>query len=149
MIRFNIIGTGFLDIEDTGGIAFKTENQHFRFADISLGRSVEFSVPATDRNRMLLGFGEDPAEAGDMLRVVHGAQMVYDGGAKMGSLSVTAYEGNAFKCVFSIGNAEWLDRLQDLKLSDTGFDWPKGVSWAFLETAVRRKRNLQTYYTMC
>lgn len=129
MIRFNIIGTGFLDIEDTGGIAFKTENQHFRFADISLGRSVEFSVPATDRNRMLLGFGEDPAESGDMLRVVHGAQMVYDGGAKMGSLSVTAYEGNAFKCVFSIGNAEWLERLQDLKLSETGFDWPKGVSW--------------------
>lgn len=129
MIRFNIIGTGFLDLEDTGGIAFKTENQHFRFADISLGRSVEFSVPATDRNRMLLGFAEDPAESGDMLRVVHGAQMVYDGGEKMGSLSVTAYEGNAFKCVFSIGNAEWLERLQDLKLSDTGFDWPKGVSW--------------------
>ena len=129
MIRFNIIGTGFLDLEDTGGIAFKTENQHFRFADISLGRSVEFSIPATDRNRMLLGFGEDPAESGDMLRVVHGAQMVYDGGAKMGSLSVTAYEGNAFKCVFSIGNADWLERLQDLKLSDTGFDWPKGVSW--------------------
>ena len=134
MIRFNIIGTGFLDIEDTGGIAFKTENQHFRFADISLGRSVEFSVPATDRNRMLLGFGEDPAESGDMLRVVHGAQMVYDGGAKMGSLSVTAYEGNAFKCVFSIGNAEWLDRLQDLKLSDVGFDFVKGLSWSQLGT---------------
>ena len=136
MIRFNIIGLGFLDLEDTGGIAFKTENQHFRFADISLGRSVEFSVPATDRNRMLLGFGEDPAESGDMLRVVHGAQMVYDGGAKMGSLSVTAYEGNAFKCVFSIGNAEWLDRLQDLKLSDTGFDWPKGVSWGPSQTVI-------------
>ena len=49
MIRFNIIGTGFLDFTDEGGISFKTENQFFRFSDISLGRSVEFSVPATDR----------------------------------------------------------------------------------------------------
>lgn len=130
MIRFNIVGHGFLDIEDTGGIAFKAENQHFRFADISLGRSVEFSVPATDRNRRMLGFGEDPAESGDMLRVVHGAQMVYDGGAKMGSLSVTAYEGEAFKCVFYVGNSGWIERLQEMKLSDTGFDLPKGLSWS-------------------
>ena len=75
MIRFNIIGTGFLAFEDKGGISFKTENQFFRFADISLGRSVEFSVPATDRNRLMLGFGEDPSESGAMLRANHQCQM--------------------------------------------------------------------------
>lgn len=130
MIRFNIIGTGFLDFEDKGGISFKTENQFFRFSDISLGRSVEFSVPATDRNRLMLGFGEDPAESGTMLRANHQCQMVYDGGEMMGTLSVTAYEGNAFKCVFYMDVAPWIATMQSLKLSDCPTSFNKGdIVW--------------------
>ena len=66
MVRFNIIGYGFLDIADPSGVAFKAENPFFRFAEISLGRSTEFSVPTTDYNRQLLDFGEDAAEQGTM-----------------------------------------------------------------------------------
>ena len=130
MIRFNIIGTGFLDFTDKGGISFKTENPFFRFSDISLGRSVEFSVPATDRNRLMLGFGEDPAESGTMLRANHQCQMVYDGGEMMGTLSVTAYEGNSFKCVFYIDVAPWIATMQSLKLSDCPTSFNKGgIVW--------------------
>ena len=111
MVRFNIIGYGFLDIADPTGVAFKTENHQFRFCGISLGRSVEFSVPATDRNREMLGYGEDPAETGEMLRRNYPCQLVYDGGMKMGTIAVTAYESEAFKCVFTIGNAEWIETL--------------------------------------
>lgn len=135
MIRFNIIGTGFLDFEDGGSLGFKSQNPHFRFCDISLDRSVEFTVPATGRNRAMLGFGEDPNEYGEMLRKLHACQMVYDGGAALGTLAVTAYEGEAFKCVFYKGGSDWLDRLQDLKLSDC-ITTAKGIVWDGNGTAV-------------
>jgi len=129
MARYNIIGTGFLDLAQ-GGMAFKQENQHFRFADISLGRSVEFSIPATDRNRKMLGFGDDPATYGEMLRGRHQCQCVYDGGTVMGTLAVTAYKGDAFSCVFYLDDAEWLRSLDQRKLSECPEIWNKGVPWS-------------------
>lgn len=129
MVRFNIIGHGFLEMADPTGVAFKTENHQFRFCDVSLGRSVEFSVPATDGNREMLGYGEDPAETGDMLRRNYPCQLVYDGGMKMGTIAVTGYESNAFKCVFTIGNAEWIETLQNKKLSECIVTESKGVVW--------------------
>lgn len=129
MVRYNIIGTGFLDLAQSG-MAFKQENQHFRFADISLGRSVEFSIPATDRNREMLGFGDDPSTYGDMLRVRHDCQCVYDGGTVMGTLAVTAYKGDAFSCVFYLDDAEWIRSLDQRKLSDCPEIWNKGVPWS-------------------
>lgn len=135
MIRFNIIGTGFLDFEDKGGLAFKIENQQFRFAEISLGRSVSFSVPATDRNRMMLGFSEDPSENGDTMRSVYDCQMVYDGGQRMGVMTVTEYSGNAFKCVFYMDGAEWITALQKKKLSDCYCSF-KGVLWSRINSLI-------------
>lgn len=134
MIRFNIIGTGFLDFEEHGNLAFTAQNQWFRFADVSMSRSVEFKIPATERNKKMLGYGEDVNNYGDMLRVNHECQMVYDGGAMMGTLSVTAYEGNAFKCVFFLKSAPWIDRLQELKLSDCPTSFTKGVPWTAVAT---------------
>ena len=135
MIRFNIIGTGFLDLQEGSGIAFKTENQQFRFADISLGRSVEFTVPATDYNRRMLGFAEDPAEYGEFARRSIDCQMVYDGGAMMGTINITGYENKAFKCVFVMNGAEWLNDLQNKKLSECVTSFDKGILWSS-QTAV-------------
>lgn len=130
MIRFNIIGSGFVDMQAGSGLSFKRENQWFRFADISLGRSVEFAIPATNTNRRLFGFGEDPSEYGDMLRKSLECQMIYDGGLVNGTLNVTGYEGDVFKCVFLLDNAEWINTLQGLKLSDCVTSFDKGVLWA-------------------
>lgn len=130
MVQFNIIGHGFLDVDDPSGVSFKMENQQFRFAEISLARSTEFSVPATDKNRMMLGFGEDPAETGEMLRKVWPAQMTYDGGTVDGTIAVTGYSSEAFTCVFTIGNAEWIDAIQNRKLSECVSSWDKGVPWS-------------------
>lgn len=130
MVRFNIIGHGFIDVADPSGIGFKRENQYFRFAEITLGRSTEFSVPMTQHNCSIMQFGEDVNEQGEMLRRVFSAQMVYDGGVKNGTIAVTAYEGEAFRCVFTIGNAEWITALQNKKLAECGLDWAKGVLWA-------------------
>lgn len=130
MVRFNIIGYGFLNVADPSGVAFKAENPFFRFADISLGRSTEFSVPATDHNRQMLGFSEEPAETGEMLRRVFPAQMVYDGGVVNGTIAVTGFASEAFTCVFTVGNADWIDALQNRKLSDCISSFDKGVTWA-------------------
>ncbi len=129
MLRYNIIGTGFIETYQ-GGQSFKCENQHFRFADISLGRSVEFSIPATEINRQILGFGDDPSEYGDMLRVRHDCQCVYDGGAIMGTLAVASYTGDEFTCVFYIDATGWIATLDSMKLSEFPDIWPKGVLWA-------------------
>lgn len=130
MVRFNIIGHGFIDVSDPSGISFKLQNQHFRFADISLGRTTEFSVPSTESNRELLGFGDNPAESGDMMRKIFPAQMVYDGGAVNGTIAVTGYSSEAFTCVFTIGNAELIDAVQNRKLSECVSSWDKGVPWS-------------------
>lgn len=118
MTRFNIIGRGFLDIEAGNVAGFTRSNPWFRFADVELGRSVEFSVPATTHNRIVLGFGDDPSEYGEQLRTRHACQLIYDGGQVMGTMTVTAYAGGAFSCVFLIGGASWIDRLQKMKLSE-------------------------------
>lgn len=136
MVRFNIIGYGFLDVSDPSGVSFKAQNQHFRFAEISLGRSTEFSVPATDHNRTMLDFGEDPAETGDMLRKVWPAQMVYDCDVVNGTIAVTGYSSEAFTCVFTIGNADWIDAVQNRKLSECVSSWDKGVPWSQTGTPV-------------
>ena len=135
MIRFNIIGTGFVDMQE-GALSFTTENQWFRFCDISLGRSVEFSIPANDTNRRLLGYGEDPAEYGDMLRRSLECQMVYDGGVVDGTLNVTGYAGDSFRCVFLLDNAAWINNLQGRKLADCVTSFNKGVLWSQLVTPV-------------
>lgn len=135
MIRFNIIGTGFVDMKE-GALSFTTKNQWFRFCDISLGRSVEFSIPANDTNRRMLGYGEDPAEYGDMLRRSLECQMVYDGGVVDGTLNVTGYAGDSFRCVFLLDNAAWINDLQGRKLADCVTSFNKGVSWSQLVTPV-------------
>lgn len=118
MTQFNIIGKGFLDVNDPTDISFKSKNPWFCFAEIELGRSTEFTIPATNKNKMLLGFGDDPSEYGDALRSKHECQMVFDGGVKDGTLTVTAYSGDAFRCVYYMDNASWIDRLQGMKLAD-------------------------------
>lgn len=129
MIRINIIGHGFVDMEEGGNLSFKTENQWFRFCEISLGRSVEFAIPASENNRFLLGYGDDPSQFGDMLRKSLDAQLVYDGGAVMGTLNVTGYSADKFSCVFLSGNADWINELQSKPLSECVTSFVKGVLW--------------------
>lgn len=129
MVKFNIIGIGFLDVSDPSGVAFKTDNHLYRFSDISLSRSTEFSVPATERNRKLLQFGEDPVENGIMLRRNFKAQMVYDGGCVDGTLAVTSYDGGAFRCVFEMHYNERLEQMMGKKLADMALGHDVMIGW--------------------
>ena len=117
MIRFNIEGVGFLNMP-RGGVSFKTESQWFRFCDIGLGRSTEFSVPADDHNREMLGWPEDPAMHGEAMRVTYDAQLYYDGGTVEGMLEVRSWEKGEFKCVFYFGASKALEAMMDKPLKD-------------------------------
>lgn len=118
MIQLNIIGKGFLHTKKDGGIGFKADNQLYRFADISLGRSSEFTIPDDRHNRVLLDLAGDPALYGEAMRTRHDCQLIHGGGAVMGSLSVTGWQPGEFSCVFRIGDFKWIDNLQGVKLAD-------------------------------
>lgn len=118
MIQLNIIGKGFLHTKKDGGIGFKADNQLYRFADISLGRSSEFTIPDDRNNRVLLDLAGDPAQYGEAMRTRHECQLIHGGGAVMGSLSVTGWQPGEFSCVFRIGDFKWIDDLQGVKLAD-------------------------------
>lgn len=141
MIKFNIIGHGFLDMGDTTGVAFKASNPFYRFCDISLVRSTEFSVPATAYNRNLLQFGEDPAEDGEMMRRTFPAQMIYDGGVSDGILAVNGYASEAFSCVFTIGGTEWIENINGKKLKDIPLLTPITIPWASASVGVSDSDN--------
>lgn len=118
MIQFNIIGKGYLHLEKEGGLGFKNENQCFRFCDISLGRSSEFSAVDDEHNRTRLDLGGDPAMYGGMMRKRLPCQLQYDGGSIMGTLAVTGWSKGAFSCVFYMDDTEWLRMIQDTKMAD-------------------------------
>ena len=126
MIQLNIIGKGFLHIKKDGGIGFKADNQLYRFADISLGRSSEFTIPDDRHNRVLLDLAGDPAQYGEAMRTRHDCQMIHGGGAVMGSLSVTGWQPGEFSCVFRIGDYKWINDLQGVKLAD--LPWQRNPS---------------------
>lgn len=125
-IKINVIGRGFLEM-DGKGIAFKKENQQFRFCDVSVGRSVEFSVPSTYANKVALDFSDDILLYGGMMRKRLEAELLFDGGTEKGLLDVTSYDGDSFKCVFVFSVGQWFDKLQGLKLSDCPTSFNKGV----------------------
>lgn len=134
MIRFNVFdiktgnSLGYLDIPDPEGIQFKRRNVQFFFGKMEIGRSTEFSVPATDHNKLLLQFGNDPEEYGTMLRQRVNAQMQTSGNAVDGILAVTEYTGNAFKCVFYYETDPNLEKINNVKLADLYCSF-KGVTW--------------------
>lgn len=118
MTRINIIGLGVLDFDERTDISFKKSNVQYNWANMEVGRSTEFSVPATPYNRMLLGFAEDNAEWGEAMRKRHDCEMQYSGGVCKARLSVTRYDGRRFVCVLYYPHSEDLDKLDGKQLKD-------------------------------
>lgn len=137
MIYFNIISRfrggvsslGMLDMPDPHGIGFKRENSLFRFCDVSMDRSVEFTVPSTEHNRQILSLGEDPAMDGQRLRRSYECQMVHDGGVVDGLINITGWTPDGFTCVFYPGSSHDIEALIGKKLEECEVDIPT-VMWS-------------------
>lgn len=128
-MRINVIGKGFVEFDAKVNIAFKKSNQQGTWGKMGVGRTCEFSVPATRANRMLFGFADDPSEYGDAMRKRHAAEMQYSGGSLTGSLTVCKFGGGRFSCVFFYPSASGLDVLDGKKLADCKCT-VKGVTWS-------------------
>lgn len=118
MIRINIIGRGFLDFDEKTNIAFKRSNVQYNWSKIEVGRSTEFSVPATDSNRLLLDFADDPVEWGDAMRQRFDCQLQYNGGECRARLIVSKFDGDRFACVLYYPYSDVIDKLNDQQLKD-------------------------------
>ena len=118
MIRININGVGFLDFDPKTNISFKKKNVQFLWSNIETGRSTEFSVPATDYNRKLLGFADDTVEYGNIMRCSLDCQMQYSYGVVDCTMIVKKYDGKRFGCVLYYPMSEDLRRLNNLHLDD-------------------------------
>lgn len=132
MIRFNIIATtgtelGYLD-GTPDSVSFKRRNKQFFWAKMEMGRSTEFQVPATDHNRILLGFGNDPEEYGEVFRYPLRAQMQTSGNAITGNLAVTEFSGGMFKCVFYYETSPDLEKINGVRLADLYCSF-KPIGW--------------------
>lgn len=131
MITVNIIGKGFLELAKDTDLSFKRDNQMFRFCDISLGRSTEFSVPDTAVNRGLLDLSEEPAQYGEAMRRRYPCQLAYGIGMMMGTIAVTSWKHGAFSCVFYSDDAEWIRSFDDRQMADIPLEpsFDTGVTW--------------------
>ena len=118
MIRINIIGSGFLDFDEKTNIAFKRSNVQFNWSKIEVGRSTEFSVPATDANRLLLGFADDPTEWGDAMRQRFDCEIQYSGDVCYARLIVTKFDGDRFSCLLYYPYSDSIDKINDKPLSE-------------------------------
>ena len=118
MIRININGVGFLDFDPKTNISFKKKNVQFLWSNIETGRSTEFSVPATDTNRKLLGFADDTVEYGDMMRKRLDCEIQYSGGLCAATIVVKKYNGGRFSCVLYYPKSDALEKLNDVQLKD-------------------------------
>lgn len=117
MIRINVVGSGFLDME-ASAVTLKAENQQFRFSDIELGRTTEFKVPANRRNLDMLWHPEDVSGDGEAMRRTFDAEMHYDGGMVPGLLEVRTLDRGALGCVFYFGGSKALEEMMGRELSD-------------------------------
>ena len=118
MIRININGVGSLDFDPKTNISFKKKNVQFLWSNIETGRSTEFSVPATDTNRKLLGFADDTVEYGDMMRKRLDCEIQYSGGLCAATIVVKKYSGGRFSCVLYYPKSDALEKLNDVQLKD-------------------------------
>lgn len=128
MIAINIIGNGVLEFDGKVSIALKRENHQGSWGRLTMGRSAAFTIPATEHNRIVLGFADDVVEYGDAMRVSYPAQMQYSGGSVDGTLSVTSFSGGRYSCVFfyPVGG---IDAINDKKLADCFCDI-KAIQWS-------------------
>lgn len=127
MIRFNLIGRGYIDLEE-GALSFKRESGYHNWGTLVCGRSTEFSVLATDHNSKVLGYCGDLDEYGAEMRSQIAAQMQTGNVVKDGSLQVLSFDGNEYKCAFYYDGYNELQVLNGKKLSDFGIDM-EGLVW--------------------
>lgn len=115
MIRFKIVGAGYLDLPAEFDFSFQYNNGVFAFENMQLSRSGEFTIPETAANNALLGFANDPAKGGEIIRKKLPTELHYSGGYITGILSIGKYDSSSgFSAIFVYGELADLKRVSEL-----------------------------------
>lgn len=119
MIRFRIVGSGYLELPADFDFTFNYNNGIFAFDKMQLSRSGEFIIPRTPANDLLLGFSHDPSNDGNYIRKSKSAELHYSGGKIDGYLFIGKFTaGSGYSAVFIYGELAGLKRIQELGTID-------------------------------
>lgn len=119
MIRFRIVGGGYLELPAEFDFSFNYNNGIFAFDQMSLSRSGEFTIPRTPANDVMLGFSHDPSNDGNYVRKSKPAELFYSGGKIDGYLFIGKFSsGSGYSAIFVYGELAGLKRIQELGTID-------------------------------
>src|SRR5574344_308358 len=119
MIRFRIVGSGYVELPADFDFTFNYNNGIFAFDKMQLSRSGEFTIPRTPANDLLLGFSHDPSNDGNYIRKSKPAELHYSGGKIDGYLFIGKFTtGSGYSAVFVYGELAGLKRIQELGTID-------------------------------
>ena len=119
MIRFRIVGGGYLELPADFDFSFNYNNGIFAFDQMSLSRSGEFTIPRTPANDLILSFSHDPSNDGNYVRKSKPAELHYSGGKIDGYLFIGKFTtGSGYSAIFVYGELAGLKRIQELGTID-------------------------------
>lgn len=113
MIRFRIVGRGYLELPADFEFSFNYNNGVFAFENMQLSRSGEFTIPRTPANDLMLNFSHDPSFDGTFIRQKKSAELFYSGGKIDGYLFIGKCSGKGYSSVFVYGELTALKLAND------------------------------------
>lgn len=114
MIRFKIVGSGYLDLPSDFDFSFQYKNSVFAFENMQLSRSSEFTTPRTPANDAILEFSHDVAQDGNFIRKRKAAELHGSGIKISGFLYFGKYSNGGYSTIFVYGELTALKRLNEI-----------------------------------
>lgn len=114
MIRFKIVGSGYLDLPADFEFSFQYKNSVFAFENMQLSRSSEFTTPRTPANDAILEFSHDVAHDGNFIRKRKAAELHGSGIKIPGFLYFGKYSNGGYSTIFVYGELTALKRLNEI-----------------------------------
>lgn len=114
MIRFKIVGSGYLDLPADFDFSFQYNNSVFAFENMQLSRSGEFITPRTPANDAILEFSHDVAKDGEFIRKRKSAELHAPGIKIPGFLYFGKYSNGGYSTIFVYGELTALKRINEI-----------------------------------
>ena len=113
MIRFKILGKGYLELPSDFQFSFNYNNGVFAFENMQLSRSGEFTIPETPNNNNMLDFANNQSNDGSFVRNKKKSELYFSGGKIDGWLYISKYS-NGYSAIFVYGELSALKRISEL-----------------------------------
>lgn len=114
MIRFKIVGSGYLELPSDFDFSFQYKNSVFAFENMQLSRSSEFTTPRTPANDAILEISHDVAQDGNFIRKRKSAELHGSGIKIPGFLYFGKYSNGGYSTIFVYGELTALKRLNEI-----------------------------------